>query len=301
MRILMSAAASAAAISIIKHLQTLGHKVIGIDANENSKSIAMHFCDDFYLSPLCSSSEFIPFINQLDDKFDLYIPFIDEELIILSQSSDLSKSISKKILINSKSTISICTSKVNFQLFCEENNLPVAPTSTSAPAIFKPEYGRGGKGIYIIEDDELFPFFKNKKGVIQTLLKGTEYTVDVLVDSEGDWVFGLARKRLEAVGVSRVGEINQHPLVLTLAKKCVEKIRFNGPINIQIMLDEDRENAHIIEINPRLSGSLIFSINSGFDIVDLSIKSWLSLPYQIPLEENISDNRLIRYWQEHIC
>ena len=78
-------------------------------------------------------------------------------------------------------------------------------------------------GIYIIEDDELFPFFKNKKGVIQTLLKGTEYTVDVLVDSEGDWVFGLARKRLEAVGVSRVGEINQHPLVLTLAKKCVEK------------------------------------------------------------------------------
>jgi carbamoyl-phosphate synthase large subunit len=78
MRILMSAAASAAAISIIKHLQTLGHKVIGIDANENSKSIAMHFCDDFYLSPLCSSSEFIPFINQLDDKFDLYIPFIDE-------------------------------------------------------------------------------------------------------------------------------------------------------------------------------------------------------------------------------
>lgn len=81
MRILMSAAASAAAISIIKHLQTLGHKVIGIDANENSKSIAMHFCDDFYLSPLCSSSEFIPFINQLDDKFDYIFHLLMKNLL----------------------------------------------------------------------------------------------------------------------------------------------------------------------------------------------------------------------------
>lgn len=300
MNILMSAAASAAAISIIKHLQSLGHRVIGIDASKNSENIARHYCDDFYLSPLCNSPEFIPFINQLSDRFDLYIPFIDEELLCISQNTHLLPNVLPKIIINNEAAIKICTSKINFQAFCEKNNLPVAPLSISTPAIFKPEYGRGGKGIYIIEDDELMPFFQKKKGVIQTLLQGVEYTVDVLVDSQGHWLFGVARKRIEAAGVSRVGEVDQHPSVLALAKRCTEKIKFKGPINIQIMVDSDHQ-VYIIEINPRLSGSLIFSTLAGFDIVDLTIKSWLSLPYKLPLAEHISTKRFIRYWQEYIC
>ena len=300
MNILMSAASSSAAISIIKHLQTLGHRVIGIDASSNSECIAKHHCNEFYLSPLCNSPEFIPFINALVDKFDLYIPFIDEELLCLVNSRVLSPDVFDKIIISNKETINNCTSKINFQRICQQNNLPVAKIATVAPAIFKPEYGRGGKGIFIIEDNELIPYFQKKPGVIQTLIQGVEYTVDVLVDSQGQWLFGLARKRLETAGVSRVGEIDQHPTVITLAKLCTEKFQFKGPINIQIMLDHNHD-AHLIEINPRLSGSLIFTTLAGFDIVDLTIKSWLSLPYKLPLEEHIRTKRFVRYWQEYIC
>lgn len=300
MNILMSAAGSSAAISIIKHLQSLGHRVIGIDASNNSERLAKHHCDEFYLSPLCNSPEFIPFINSLSDKFDLYIPFIDEEIISLSNSKTLLPEAFSKTLINNKQAVKNCTSKINFQRFCEQNDLPIAPISKTAPAIFKPEYGRGGKGIFIIEDDELIPHFHKKKGVVQKLIQGLEYTVDVLVDSQGRWLFGLARKRLETAGVSRVGEVDQHPTVLALAKLCTEKIKFNGPINIQIMLDHNHD-LHLIEINPRLSGSLIFSTLAGFDILDLSIKIWLSIPYQLPLAEQITKKRFVRYWQEHIC
>jgi len=66
------------------------------------------------------------------------------------------------------------------------------------------------------------------------------------------------------------------------------------------MLD-DNNNAHLIEINPRLSGSLIFSTLAGFDIIDLAIKDKLKQSYQLPLEENIINKRFVRYWQEHIC
>lgn len=300
MNILMSAAGSSAATSIIKHLQKLGHRVIGIDASHHSECLAKHHCDEFYLSPLCNSPEFIPFINALSDKFDLYIPFIDEELLCLSNNNDLLPQVCSKIIINNKDVINTCTSKIKFQTFCQQHHLPVATITHKAPAIFKPEFGRGGKGIYIIEEDELIPYFHKKQGVVQKLIQGVEYTVDVLVDSQGQWLFGLARKRLETAGVSRVGEIDQQASVLALAKQCTEKFKFKGPINIQIMLDPN-QNVHLIEINPRLSGSLIFSTLAGFDILGLSIRTWLSMPYQLPLEKDITNKRLVRYWQEHLC
>ena len=296
----MSAAGSAAAISIIKHIQSLGHKIIGIDSSQHSECLAQHQCDEFYLSPPCNSPEFIPFINSLVDKFDVYIPFIDEELLCLSNSNTLLPEIIPKIILNSKETVEICTSKIKFQDFCQKYNLPVAAKTSIAPAIFKPEFGRGGKGIVVIEDEELIPYFQKKTGVIQQLLSGIEYTVDVLTSQKGQWLFAVARKRLETAGVSRVGEIEQHPVVLKLAERCTEILQFKGPINIQIMLDHNNI-AHLIEINPRLSGSLIFTTLAGFDIIDLSIKAHFDLPYQLPIEKNITTKRFVRYWQEYQC
>jgi len=296
----MSAAGSAAAASIIKHIQGLGHSVIGIDANKNSESLAQLICDEFYLSPLCHSGEFIPFINSLSDKFDLYIPFIDEELRCLANSKLLLPEVIAKIILNSKEAIDDCTSKIKFQAFCQQHDLPVAEQTSSVPAIFKPEFGRGSKGVFIIEDEELIPYFQKKIGVIQQLIIGMEYTVDVLTNQQGEWLFAVARKRIETAGVSRIGEIDQQENVLKLAKQCTEKFQFKGPVNIQIMLD-DNNNAHLIEINPRLSGSLIFSTLAGFDIIDLAIKDKLKQSYQLPLEENIINKRFVRYWQEHIC
>lgn len=296
----MSAAGSSAAISIIKHLQHLGHHVIGIDANMHSEVLAKEVCDEFYLSPLCNSFEFIEFIITLESEFDLYIPFIDEELIQLSTHINDDSDLRKKIVLNNNEAINICTSKINFQSYCEQHKLPIAPIAKKSPAIFKPDYGRGSKGIFIIDDNDLFSYFEKKSGVIQKLISGIEYTVDTLIDNVGNWQYSVARKRIETAGVSRIGTIDQNTTVLNLAKLCCEKISFKGPINIQIMLDEDN-TAHLIEINPRLSGSLIFTTLSGFDILDLTIKSWLNQPYKLPSDNDISCKSFIRYWQEYIC
>tara|TARA_R110001583_G_scaffold9788_2_gene45920 strand:- start:35400 stop:36302 length:903 start_codon:yes stop_codon:yes gene_type:complete len=300
MRILMSAAGSSAATEIIRHIKRLGHYVIGIDANHHSAPLAINICDEFYLSPLCKSNDFIPFINSLVNKFDLYIPFIDEELILLCQHPDLLKTAFDKILLNPQETVLTCTSKINFQQQCQVYGLPVAPLTTFAPAIFKPNYGRGSKGIFYIEDNELIPYFLKQDGVIQNVIQGVEYTIDVLTDNNSKWVFGVARKRLETAGVSRVGEVEQNETVLSLAKECCATFNFIGPINIQIMLDKNNI-PHLIEINPRLSGSLIFSTLAGFDIIDLALKLWSKETINIPHPDDIQNKTFIRYWQEYSC
>ena len=50
MRIMMSAAASPAAISILVHLRKLGHTVVGLDAAVEAEPLGRAFCDTFHVS-----------------------------------------------------------------------------------------------------------------------------------------------------------------------------------------------------------------------------------------------------------
>ena len=296
MKILMSAASSAAATGIIRHLRTLGYHVIGMDADALASPLAMTECDEFIIAPPALSQDYPDFLLKLMPRFDLFIPFIDEELRVLSSGS-VSYDVLKKTLICPAKTIELCTSKIRFQKFCERHNLPIAPQTDSLPAIFKPDHGRGGRGILILDDLELLKYARKQQGVIQTRLNGMEYTVDVLTDIDGKWLFGLPRKRLRTAGVSRIGEIDKNNHVLELARRCVSKIPFAYAINIQIMLDDDN-NPHLIEINPRLAGSVMFSVAAGFDLLDLAIKVFFGQPASLPKTDSIKNLRTIRYWQE---
>ena len=296
MRILMSAAGSAAAVSIIRHLRALGHYVIGMDADALAAPLAEEECDEFFLAPLALSSEYPAFLQQLSSHIDLFIPFIDEELRILA-SGAVDDTILSKTLLCPADTIRLCTSKIAFQRFCEEQHLPIAPRTDTLPAIYKPDHGRGGRGIMRLDDLELLNYARKQQGVIQSLLSGTEYTVDVLTNKQGQWIFGLPRKRLQTAGVSRIGEIDIHPAVMALAQECVKKIPFNYAINIQIMLDKD-EHPYLIEINPRFAGSLMFSVAAGFDILKMTLDTFAENPIAIPDYAAIKKLRSIRYWQE---
>ena len=62
MRILINAAGSAAAPTIIKHIKSLGHSVIGIDASVESEKYAMTYCDEYFISPMAADPNFIKFM-----------------------------------------------------------------------------------------------------------------------------------------------------------------------------------------------------------------------------------------------
>ena len=102
MRILINAAGSAAAPTIIKHIKSLGHSVVGIDASVESKKYAMTYCDEYFISPIAADPDFIKFIASIGKKFDLYLPYIDEELIALSKCKDMLPELKKKIVLNDK-------------------------------------------------------------------------------------------------------------------------------------------------------------------------------------------------------
>ena len=152
MRVILSAACSVSSVSAIKHLKSLGVKVVGIDSTSNRTEIGEYYCDEFYSVPLGLTKEYLETLKNLLGKAEFFIPFIDEELINISKNINYFEDaeIKKIAMCNSTSTL-LCLDKVRFQRKCEEEEIPIVPLAQKAPCIYKPRYGRGSQGVVIID------------------------------------------------------------------------------------------------------------------------------------------------------
>ena len=268
MRIMMSAAGSAVAPSIIRHLQSLGHTVIGHDS---SPWITTTGANRHVRSPRATGNEYLRFIRNFENSYDLYLPFLDEELRVFALSGITRLGEPAKLIRSPNVTLLTFASKVRQQRALTLAGLPVCP---EAKVIIKPDEGRGGKGIIQIETSMAGGF------VVQQHLTGPEYTIDVLTDLEGNFLFAVPRERLAASGVSTIGRIVMDEDLIDLARDVVGKFQFAGPINIQVMQAPDDD--YIIEVNPRLSGSCMFTVMSGWDILADTIKVFEGKPFVPP-------------------
>jgi len=288
-KVLLSAVGGTPSVSFIKHLQSLHYYVIGIDANKDA--VGQFFCDEFHISPFLSDEEeYISFLEHLN--FDIFLPWLDEEHILFS-SVQLPKSLESKILTSPQKSIEIATSKRKTFSFAQENNIRVAPLTNKAPAVMRKDFSRGSKGLRIIHENETIPHFDAKNELVQSFIDGVEYTVDILVDD--DFFYAVPRVRVQASNVSTVAKIDMNPELIAFCKNITTLLKFKGPINIQVMLQG--EKIYLIEINPRLAGTAILSIEAGFSILDIAIKQFFSQSFTPP--QNIKNSlTLYRFWDE---
>lgn len=276
MRIMLSAAGSAVAPSIIRHLQSLGHYVIGHDCNG--------FAD--LRSPPVNEPDYLWFIEAT--WYDLYLPFLDEELRRFSVTP-----VKRGAIHSPADTLRAFTNKFDQHVAMSTARLPVVPIALCPTAIIKPMLGRGSKNIlvtdnYAIADAAL----KSGAYLVQRFIDGYEYTIDVLTDRDGAFLFAVPRLRIQASGVSVIGKIVMDEEIIDLARQIVSKFKFAGPINIQVIRERDTGKLYIIEVNPRLSGSCMFTVMAGFDILDATIRLWEGKPFVPP--SKIEDGLIIR-------
>jgi carbamoyl-phosphate synthase large subunit len=291
---MISAAGSPASVSILRHLRTLGHQVIGLNASPETEALGRAFCDSFHLSPLADTPEYLDFLIARLKEVDIFLPFIDEELLAIAEGwTRIPDDLAARIAVSEPDVLKDCVDKCRFQRACAEADLPIAPEASAPPAFFKPRYGRGGKGVAHALDSRMFEALQGRNGVIQQAISGEEFTVDAIFDREGRLLASVARKRLRAAGVSTIGEVGFDERLHQLAERLARRWRFRFAINFQTIRDA---NGHdwIIELNPRLAGSAIFSTLAGCDPFAATIalmegNSWQGHPRRL---------RVWRYWEE---
>lgn len=291
---MISAAGSPASVSILRHLRALGHEVIGLNAAPETEMLGRAFCDAFHLAPLADTPQYLDFLMARLREVDIFLPFIDEELLAVADGWHLlPKELASRIAVSAPDVLRDCVDKCRFQQACLEAGLPVAPEAQAAPAFFKPRHGRGGKGVIEARDGRMFEALGGRDGVVQRAITGAEFTVDAIFDREGLLLATSARKRLRAAGVSTIGEVGFDESLHALAGRLGRRWHFKFAINFQSVRDEQGQD-WIIELNPRLAGSAIFSTLAGCDPFAATIALYRGDPWHghpRPL-------RVWRYWEE---
>jgi carbamoyl-phosphate synthase large subunit len=294
MRVMISAAGSPASVSILRHLRALGHQVIGLNAGAETEALGRAFCHTFHLAPLADTPQYLEFLIERLKEVDIFLPFIDEELLAIADGwNRIPPELAARIAVSGPEVLRDCVDKCRFQQACVDAQLPIAPEASAAPAFFKPRSGRGGKGVIEARDSRMFEALQGRNGVIQQAISGDEFTVDAIFDRDGRLLASVARRRLRAAGVSTIGEVGFDEKLHRLAERLGRRWRFQFAINFQSIRDANGQD-WIIELNPRLAGSAIFSTLAGCD----PFAAVIALSQGAPWQGHPRRLRVWRYWEE---
>lgn len=174
-------------------------------------------------------------------------------------------------------------------LFSDEVSLHEAESVLDYPILVKPIRGEGRQGVHICESsDELERATRRGERTHGTVLfqefipNGGERGVYTLYDWSGNLVGLTVQRRIRSRspngGASTYRETIDDPELVGLAEKFLQSIDWQGLAMVEFRLDARTGEPKLIEINPRLWGSLSLSTYAGVDFPYLL--------YQLALREN---------------
>ena len=199
--------------------------VIGCDSQAHG--LASNICDEFYLSPHGNKKEFLTFLKKISIKVNQIFLFADEEIFNFSQNRNKFKNILSKILISDQKIINLCNNKLKLKEYLKN-------------------------------------FKYDKNFFVEEYIDGKEYTVDCIYSIKNELIFTLIRERVIKSSLSIVGKIVEDKKIYDFVKKLSDKLKFIGNVNIQVIVNK-KGKIFLTDINPRISGSIIFSIKAGFN------------------------------------
>jgi len=131
--------------------------------------------------------------------------------------------------------------------------------------------------------------------VVMEYLPGREYSVDVLAQGEAAApVIPRSRARTRA-GISFEGVVEENEELIAAARSVCRRLGLEYNVNLQFRYDEADE-PRLIEINPRVSGTIIACVGAGANMPYYAVKYALDEPVPDPTVD--WGTRMVRYWQE---
>ncbi|TQQ79321.1 ATP-grasp domain-containing protein [Halonotius terrestris] len=187
------------------------------------------------------------------------------------------------------------------------------------PVCFKPPVASGMRGFRVLDEstdrltrlleskpdtavttlDEMRPILASAEEfpelAVMEYLPGEEYSVDVLAMGEDVGpVIPRSRTRTRA-GISFEGTVERREDLIAAATEISQQLGLEYNINIQFKYDADGE-PKVIEINPRVSGTIIMCVGAGANMPYLGVKH--ALGESLPAVDVQWGTHMVRYWQE---
>lgn len=308
MKILLTGAGGAAAVSVWKSLHG-NQEIVMADIDPCAAGLYLVPPEQRIIIPKGDSEGYVPFLLQLCQQkgIDLLIPTVDCELLPIAKALPQFEELGIKVPLCSVETLTLCRDKLKLFEFCKELGVTspfhrltksFMENNIEFPCFAKPRLGSGSAGAMVIHNkQDLLNLPDDGRYLIQELLPGEEYSVDVYIQSNGMPLASVPRFRMKIdSGIAVAAQTKIIPELSQMALEVAKKINIRYVANIQFKQNRQGE-FKLLEINPRFPGTLPLTSAAGIDIPKLLIQNIQGklLPGNIlPFKEMM----VVRYWTE---
>ena len=240
-------------------------------------SAACQYASHAFAVPRCDSPDYVDVLLDYceSQKIDLLIPTIDPELHPLALAKERFAAVGTKVHVSGTKTIAIVRDKAKTAEVLAQNGVPVPQTGLAQdvklspgdwewPAFIKPSGGSASRGIDVIDGPEAIAAAYGEPMIVQQLLDGDEYTINIFIDEAGELKTAIPHKRLSV----RAGEVEKgvtvrradiHDIATKLARALPDA---EGVMCFQL-IDDKRHGPRVFEINARFGGGYPLADKAG--------------------------------------
>lgn len=308
-RIMITGAGGPAAIGLISAWRTADAALFAADMDRCASGLHLVEKTNRFLIPPADAADFVDQMIALCARLriDLLVPTVDAELIPLAQARHRFRANGTLLMSASLPALSQCLDKWRL-VHAATGVVPVPKSTLHTPRfqsrhaegrlIVKPRHGSGGRGVELLESSlELSRFDPSEDLLVQEFLPGEEYSVDVLRLDECHPVACVPRLRMKVdSGVAVAGRTVYDEELMELARRIAVHLGLSGIANVQFRRASDG-TPHLLEINPRVPGTLPLTTASGIDMPKL----WLAhvRGQQLVVPTDFQEIAMVRTWREH--
>jgi len=271
------------------------------------------------------------------NNIQVILPLVTKELIPLATRKKEFELSGIKVLVAAQSSLEIANDKGKLYEFLQWRGIAIpafqivetvkqfqdAVTTLGYPekqVCFKPCVSNGSRGFRVLSENinELELLFNYKPdttfinlnsaiGILSSgqfpallvaeYLPGEEYSVDCLANhGQPILIIPRLRKKMQN-GISVEGEIVEEKSIIRYCEAIIKELQLHGNIGIQVKKSTSGEYL-ILEINPRVQGTIAAILGAGVNLPVLAVKQ--ELGFSITSEEmNVKwGTRFIRHWDE---
>ncbi len=296
-------------LPLIKAFKKLGCEVSALCNSKLDVAYASKYTDHKILG-ICDRERVEETTKQVREliktgKFDVLVPTVDFSACLLSKNKEEFSKYAK-IASNDWNTYEIAGDKERTMQICMENDIPCPITVLNAksiddirgsniqfPIVMKPRVGYGAIGFKKLENADELKKILQEMGepidsyVFQEYIPQTDlqYECAMFVDNENQVKTGLvfSKNRWFPVsgGSSTLNITTNRADIVESCKKLLQTINWRGAADIDLIQDPRDGKAKIMEINPRVSGSVKITFVAGTN----QAKQMLELVYDRPVTE----------------
>ena len=309
MRFLITAIGSMSAKRAITRLKDEGHFVVGCDIYPGEWHYETKLCDAFVQAPYATKKdEYVRFLIETCKEYNLgyIIPLTDLEIDVINRQRSKIEELGIVLCMQSSKVLETARDKFKLSKVCESDpNIPSVrtcllselPADFKFPCIAKPYNGRSSEGLLRNASREQVMAIENKDVyIIQEQLSGNVFCVDYCRSAKTGVDCAVPRQELlrTSNGAGLTVQMIADESLIKLVSYIGQKLNINGCVNMEFILNDDKY--YLIDINPRFSAGVAFSVESGYDMIINHIRCFNNqdVDSQIKVEEKI----IIKIYEE---